>query len=53
MEFSGSLFLGGIGDIYNQPIGKNYKWYISCIYCQLGDYISPIPPIKREPEASY
>ena len=23
-----------------------YKWYISGIYCQLGDYISPIPPIK-------
>ena len=22
-----------------------YKWYISGIYCQLGTYISPIPPI--------
>ena len=26
--------------------GKDYKWYISGIYCQLGDYISPIPPKK-------
>ena len=25
---------------------NHYKWYISGIYCQLGDYISPIPPIK-------
>ena len=32
--------------IYNHPIGKDYKWYISGIYCQLGTYISPIPPIK-------
>ena len=32
--------------IYNHPIGKDYKWYISGIYCQLGDYISPIPPIE-------
>ena len=23
-----------------------YKWYISGIYCQLGDYMVPIPPIK-------
>ena len=30
----------------NHPIGKDYKWYISGIYCQLGTYISPIPPIK-------
>ena len=27
--------------IYNHPIGKDYKWYISGIYCQLGDDISP------------
>ena len=32
--------------IYNHPIGKDYKWYISGIYCQLGDYMVPIPPIK-------
>ena len=25
---------------YNHPIGKDYKWYISGIYCQLGDYIA-------------
>ena len=38
--------------IYNHPISKDYKWYISGIYCQLGDYMVPIPPIKgllREP----
>ena len=27
--------------IYNHPEGNRYKWYISGIYCQLGDYISP------------
>ena len=27
--------------IYNPPIGKDYKWYISGIYCQLGDYMVP------------
>ena len=31
---------------YNHPIGKDYKWYISGIYCQLGDHISPL---LREP----
>ena len=32
-----------VGDIYiyNHPEGNRYKWYISGIYCQLGDYISP------------
>ena len=46
MEFPGSLQDGGIGDIYNPPIGKDYKWYMSGIYCQLGDYTSRIPSIK-------
>ena len=27
--------------MYNPPEGKDYKLYISGIYCQLGDYISP------------
>ena len=26
---------------YNPPEGKDYKWYISGIYCQLGDYMPP------------
>ena len=26
---------------YNPPEGKEYKWYTSGIYCQLGDYILP------------
>ena len=27
--------------LYNPPEGKDYKWYISGIYCQLGDYMLP------------
>ena len=30
---------GGIASIFYPPEGKDYKWYISGIYCQLGDYI--------------
>ena len=26
-----------------------YKWYISGMYCHLGDYMVPIPPYLREP----
>ena len=34
---------GGIGSIWGPPEGKDYKyeWYISGIYCQLGDYMPP------------
>ena len=32
---------GGIGSIFHPPEGKDYKWYISGIYCQLGDYMPP------------
>ena len=32
---------GGIGSIFYPPEGKDYKWYISGIYCQLGDYMRP------------
>ena len=32
---------GGIGSIFHPPEGKEYKWYISGIYCQLGDYMPP------------
>ena len=32
---------GGIGSIFHPPEGKDYKWYISGIYCQLGDYMLP------------
>ena len=32
---------GGIGSMFDPPEGKDYEWYISCIYCQLGDYMLP------------
>ena len=32
---------GGIGSIFHPPEGKDYKWYISGIYCQLGEYMLP------------
>ena len=33
---------GGIGSIFSPPrFGKDYKWYISGIYSQLGDYMPP------------
>ena len=32
---------GGIGSIFHPPEGKDYKWYISDIYCQLRDYMPP------------
>ena len=32
---------GGIGSIFDPPKGKDYKWYTSGIYCQLGDYMPP------------
>ena len=41
MDFSGSVVKGGLGIIYPPNEGKDYKWYISGIYCQLGDYILP------------
>ena len=35
------------GSIFEPPrLGKDYKWYISGIYCQLGDYMPPIPPFR-------
>ena len=34
------------GYVAYHPIGKEYKWYISGLYCQLGDYIYHLPPIK-------
>ena len=40
MVVSGSL-KGGIGSIWAPPEGKDYKWSISGIYCQLGDYMLP------------
>ena len=30
---------GGIGSFFTPQ--KDYKWYISGIYCQLGDYMPP------------
>ena len=32
---------GGISSSFHPPEGKEYKWYISGIYCQLGDYMPP------------
>ena len=32
---------GGIGGIFHPPEGKDYKWYISGIYWQLGDNMLP------------
>ena len=32
--------------IYNPPIRRKNTTYIPFIHCLLGDYISPIPPIK-------
>ena len=32
--------------IYNPPEGKDYKWYISGIYCQLGDGLCHLPPFR-------
>ena len=33
---------GGIGSIWGPPEGKDYKWYISGIYCQLGNQKQPL-----------
>ena len=45
IEFAGSLNRWKVP--YNPPIGSIYHLYnIPLIYCLLGDYISPIPPIK-------
>ena len=36
-----------VGSIFHHPIGKDYKWHISGFcYCQLGDYMLPLPLIK-------
>ena len=42
---------GGIGSIFDPPEGKDYKWYISGIYCQLGDYMLPTT-FLGEPETT-
>ena len=44
MVVSGSLNSWGSVAFFTPPEGKDYKWYISGIYCQLGDYMPP--PIK-------
>ena len=31
------------------PEGKDYKWYISGIYCQLGGLLCHLPPFLRKP----
>ena len=37
---------------YNHPIGSIYRLGLPGIYCQLGDYMLPIPPFTFEPEKS-
>ena len=39
---------------YITPEGKDYKWYISGIYCQLGDYMPPTSTyhLLREPKTA-
>ena len=53
MEFPGSL---DRWDRFHRIIqkGKDYKWYIRGIYCQLGDDILPytVYPLLREPETT-
>ena len=34
------------GRLHITPQLAIYKWYISGIYCQLGDYMPPIPPFR-------
>ena len=34
---------------YNPTEGKDYKWYLSGIYCQLGDYVPPTYYLLGEP----
>ena len=41
MVVSGNPIKGGLGSIFDPPEGKDYKWYVSGIYCQLGDYMAP------------
>ena len=47
MVVFGSRSKGGIGSIFHPPKGKDYKWYISGIYCQLGDYMLPTTLYKN------
>ena len=37
---------GGRDYITPQKAIYIYKWYIGGIYCQLGDYMPPIPPFR-------
>ena len=47
-----SWFPWWVGSVaYNNPLGKDYKWYIHGI-CQLSDYISPTYHLLREPETA-
>ena len=39
-----------MGSLYNPLAGNIYLVTISGIYCQLGDYMLPIPPFTFEPE---
>ena len=42
----------GAGGLYTPPEGKDYTWYISGIYCQLGDCILPNYHLLQEPQKS-
>jgi len=38
--------------IHHPDVGRKNTTYIRLIYCLLGDYLSPIPPVVREPETA-
>ena len=44
--FNGCFWKGGIGSIFYPPEGKDYKWYISGIYCQYWGIICHLPPFR-------
>ena len=43
---------GGIGSIWGPPEGKDCKWYISGICCQLGDGLCHRSHLLGEPETT-
>ena len=45
-KFNGSPKRWEKGRIFHLPEGKDYKWYISGIFCQLGDGLCHLPPFR-------
>ena len=47
MDYSGSC--NWWQEVYNHPnAGKDYTWYISCMYYQLGDFMSPTTHYRKQ-----